>query len=81
MSERVIDKFLNILIHENASDMFLTFNEHPTIRINTKIFKAKKLDTFDDTTLNTIANELIITENGRKKFLEELAIDLSIEHN
>lgn len=80
MTNRVVDGFLDVIIKESASDMFLTYDEYPALRINMKIHRKKEFNKFDDTTLNTIAKELIQSSSAREKFTKELNIDLSLEY-
>ncbi len=72
-----INKYLNLMINAKASDMFLTFGEYPTLRINTKILKYNKMEVINDNMLDVIANDLAWISN---KINFKTSIDLSLSY-
>ncbi len=81
MSDRIIDSFLDILIQNNASDMFLTYGEQPSLRINMQIKRLQDFKPLDNNTLERIFIELVTNEGAKLKFQKELNIDLSIQYH
>lgn len=81
MTDRIIDSFLDIIIQKNASDMFLTYDEYPSLRVNMQIKRLENMQILNDNILDTIFIELVNTERSKLKFQEELNIDLSIAYN
>jgi Tfp pilus assembly ATPase PilU len=52
--------FLNeLMLEKNATDMYLTFNEPPTLRIMEEVNRQMDLPKLDDTMLNKIALALM----------------------
>ncbi len=81
MDEKLINSFLELLIEKNGSDMFLTYNEVPSIRINMQIHRMEDTQKLNDKILNRLSSELVNNETTRAKFQKELNIDLSVEHH
>ena len=68
--------FLNeLMLEKNATDMYLTFNEPPTLRIMEEVNRQKDLPKLDDTMLNKIALTLM-NKTGLDYFEKHGSLDL-----
>ncbi len=77
---KYLDYLLKVMIENNASDMFLTYDESPCFRISWSIHRFEKLPHLDDNTLEWLAY-MIMNEFEGEKFRDELTIDLWTELN
>lgn len=69
-------EFLNgLMIEKNASDMYLTFGEPPTLRILEEVHRQHDLEKMNDETLNAIALTLM-NKSGLDYFEKHGSIDL-----
>ena len=68
--------FLNeLMLEKNATDMYLTFNEPPTLRIMEEVNRQMDLPKLDDTMLNKIALALM-NKTGLDYFEKHWSLDL-----
>lgn len=68
--------FLNeLMLEKNATDMYLTYNEPPTLRIMEEVHRQTDLPKLDDTMLNKIALALM-SKTGLDYFEKYWALDL-----
>lgn len=69
-------EFLNdLMLQKNASDMYLTYNEPPTLRIMEEVYRQTDLETMDDEMLNKIALTLM-NKTGLEYFEKYGSLDL-----
>ncbi|MCF7834904.1 PilT/PilU family type 4a pilus ATPase [Candidatus Gracilibacteria bacterium] len=77
------DKYIDLhdlMIEKGASDLYLTYGEHPTLRINNQLFKVDQLPQMDDDMLNEIRSNLVKPEYA-EYFTKNLSLDRGISHN
>ncbi len=77
------DKYIDLhqlMAEQKASDLYLTFWECPTLRINNQLLRVQQLPVMNDETLNEIKEKLIKPENA-EYFTKNLSIDLWISNN
>lgn len=75
-----VKTYLELMIDSKSSDMFLTFWEHPCLRINTKIVKYDNINKLDDNLLNIISKDLLWNISQEKLNTLRKSIDLSLEY-
>ena len=77
------DKYIDLhqlMAEQKASDLYLTFWECPTLRINNQLLRVQQLPVMNDETMNEIKEKLIKPENA-EYFTKNLSIDLWISNN
>lgn len=77
------DKYIDLhqlMAEQKASDLYLTFWECPTLRINNQLLRVQQLPVMTDEILNEIKEKLIKPENA-EYFTKNLSIDLWISNN
>lgn len=75
---RALQKFINVLIHEGGSDIHLSANSNPTIRVaGTLVALAKEPILTAKDTLGLL--RVMLTDEQEKSFLEKKEIDFSYE--
>ncbi|MFZ2150768.1 MAG: PilT/PilU family type 4a pilus ATPase [Candidatus Absconditicoccaceae bacterium] len=77
------DKYIDLhqlMAEQKASDLYLTFGECPTLRINNQLLRVQQLPIMTDEILNEIKEKLIKPENA-EYFTKNLSIDLGISNN
>ncbi len=71
-------EFLNdLMLQKNASDMYLTYNEPPTLRIMEEVYRQTDLEPLDDEMLNKIALTLM-NKTGLDYFEKNGSLDLGL---
>ena len=73
--EKVRDYLLDVMIKYKATDMYLTYNEPPSLRLFTEVIRLNKLPKMDEDTLTNIAY-FFMDEFEGERFRENLYIDL-----
>ncbi len=69
-------EFLNdLMLQKNASDMYLTYNEPPALRIMEEVYRQDELEKLDDDKLNKIALTLM-NKTGLEYFEKNGSLDL-----
>lgn len=69
-------EFLNdLMLQKNASDMYLTYNEPPALRIMEEVYRQTDLEILDDDKLNKIALTLM-NQTGLEYFEKYGSLDL-----
>lgn len=86
-----VSKYLDIMIKTKASDMFLTYLDKPSFRINKKILRNNNLETLDDNILQKIAKNIDSNANldNIKKWIDksinylgrQFRINISLQQN
>ena len=72
-------EFLNdLMLQKNASDMYLTYNEPPALRIMEEVYRQDELEKLDDDKLNKIALTLM-NKTGLEYFEKNGSLDLFLE--
>lgn len=77
------DKYIDLhdlMIEKWASDLYLTYWEYPTLRINNQLFRINQLPQMNDDNLNEIRAKLIKPEYA-EYFTKNMSLDLWITHN
>lgn len=73
-------EYLNgLMIEKGASDMYLTFNEPPALRILEEVERQHDLEKMTDESLNAIALTLM-NKSGLEFFEEHGSIDLGVSY-
>ena len=71
-----IKEFFKIMRENNASDMFLRAGGIPRIRVDGRVCPLSE-DVLSKADMDKIAQELIVTEQQKKKFQEDLEVDFA----
>lgn len=79
-ADKYKDYLLDMMIDNGASDMYLTYNEPPCLRIMDKVHKINQLPPFDEYQLKEMAYMFMDDFEG-ETFRENLDIDLGWSHN
>jgi len=69
-----------LMAERKASDLYLTFWEHPTLRINNQLKRVEELPIMNDELLDDIKEKLVKPENA-EYFTKNLSIDLWVSSN
>lgn len=69
-------EFLNdLMLQKNASDMYLTYNEPPALRIMEEVYRQQDLEKMNDEMLNKLALTLM-NKTGLEYFEKHGSLDL-----
>lgn len=68
------------MAENKASDLYLTFGEYPTLRINNQLHRLENLPIMDDENLNEIKEKLVKPDRA-EYFTKNLSIDLWVSNN
>jgi len=63
------------MAENKASDLYLTFGEYPTLRINNQLHRLENLPIMTDENLNEIKEKLVKPDRA-EYFTKNLSIDL-----
>ena len=82
MSDTINNKncwaFLDLMIEQNASDMFLTYWEVPILRVSGILSREEKAEALDDWALTYITKELLVQKRHRETFEQQLNADFAV---
>lgn len=73
------DFLLDTMITNDASDMYLTIDEPPVLRINNTLTRMDKLPMFDKESISYLAY-MLMNEFQGEKFREELDLDMGLSY-
>lgn len=73
--EQYLHYLLSVMVQYECSDMYLTYNEPPTLRISWEACRLTKLPKLEDSTLEAIAN-VLMTEEDQEFFKENYSSDI-----
>ena len=74
-ASKYLDFLLKVLIENKASDLYLTYDEHPAVRIDDSVIKLDKLEKLDEETLVNIAYWMM-TDVQWEIFRKKMNMDL-----
>ena len=76
---KYLEYLSRLMAEKGASDMYLTYNEPPTLRVMEDVIREKELEKLDDDMLNGIALTLM-NQTGVDFFEKHGSIDLGVSY-
>ncbi len=74
-----IHELIRRALSEGASDIHLTEQEHPVLRINGALLFLKEYPAMDTVAMEEVVNTFVLSEPGRAKYFRERYFDSSFE--